>query len=191
MCYDQMTETEAEEYLALYTNPPTSIKGAAERFIELAKRGWSGTRASDDCFEMGNGNAVLLLVLRRVQAEPELEKVLRDQGAWPDLWNEHLRNIDVIASLVTTFEIQWRGITIELVYKPRWSEAVETLAHLEIMSVEPLRAPLPITETGYRSHFFHQEQALSPAELTALVEQLLDDASRERKWQPDMQLTLF
>lgn len=44
----------------------------------------------------------------------------------------------------------WQGIEIEAIYWPcRWG----AIAHLEIRSIEPPRAPLPITETGYRSHF--------------------------------------
>ncbi len=34
----------------------------------------------------------------------------------------------------------------------------KTIAHLEIRSIKPERAPLPITETGYRSHFHQPEQ---------------------------------
>ena len=44
----------------------------------------------------------------------------------------------------------WKGIQIEVIYSPvRWG----VIAHLEIRSIQPPRAPLPITETGYRSHF--------------------------------------
>lgn len=45
----------------------------------------------------------------------------------------------------------WQGIEIEAIYCPRQFGGV--IAHLEIRSIEPPRAPLPITETGYRSHF--------------------------------------
>lgn len=45
----------------------------------------------------------------------------------------------------------WQGIDIEVIYLPRRFGGV--IAHLEIRSIEPHRAPLPITETGYRSHF--------------------------------------
>ena len=39
---------------------------------------------------------------------------------------------------------------IEATYTPlKWN----VVAHLEIRSIKPDRAPLPITETGYRSHF--------------------------------------
>ncbi|MCG2841040.1 hypothetical protein L6Q21_08600 [Sandaracinobacter sp. RS1-74] len=45
----------------------------------------------------------------------------------------------------------WQGIEIEAIYCPRQFGGV--IAHLEIRSIEPPRAPLPITETGYRAHF--------------------------------------
>lgn len=49
-----------------------------------------------------------------------------------------------------TFRFRWEGIEIEATYCPvRWG----VIAHIEIESIEPRRAPLPITETGYKSHF--------------------------------------
>lgn len=49
-----------------------------------------------------------------------------------------------------TYRIKWEGIEIEATYDPvRWG----VIAHLEIESINPPRAPLPITETGYKSHF--------------------------------------
>lgn len=49
-----------------------------------------------------------------------------------------------------THRFIWQGIEIEAVYEPeKWG----VIAHLEIRSVTPERAPLPITETGYLSHF--------------------------------------
>jgi hypothetical protein len=49
-----------------------------------------------------------------------------------------------------TYRFQWEGIDIEATYTPvKWG----VIAHLEIRSIQPERAPLPITETGYRSHF--------------------------------------
>jgi len=48
------------------------------------------------------------------------------------------------------YRFQWEGIEIEAIYSPvKWG----VIAHLEIESILPKRAPLPITETGYRSHF--------------------------------------
>lgn len=51
-----------------------------------------------------------------------------------------------------TYRFTWRGIEIEARYVASYWEEI---AHLEIRSIKPEREPLPITETGYRSHFHH------------------------------------
>lgn len=53
------------------------------------------------------------------------------------------------------FETTWRGIKIEVRYRPpfaQWFTAEQPIAYLEVVSIDPARAPLPITKTGYRSH---------------------------------------
>ena len=60
---------------------------------------------------------------------------------------------------IKTYEIIWQQIKIRITYHPmRWS----VIDHLEIESIDPPHAPLPITETGYRSHFEN------PAQVSAL-----------------------
>lgn len=49
-----------------------------------------------------------------------------------------------------TYNLIWQGITIRVVHTPRRWSAIE---HLEIRSIAPEGAALPITGTGYRSHF--------------------------------------
>lgn len=49
-----------------------------------------------------------------------------------------------------TYKLTWQGITIRVVHTPRRWSAIE---HLEIRSIAPVGAALPITATGYRSHF--------------------------------------
>ena len=79
-----------------------------------------------------------------------------------------------------TFQLLWQGIQIEIVYTPRrWS----IIDHLEIHSVRPERAPLPITNTGYKSHF------MQPGTIDALggdvvgqVRAWLDEAASEPEW---------
>lgn len=49
-----------------------------------------------------------------------------------------------------TYRFVWQGIEIEATYNHcKWG----VIAHLEIRSVAPAGAALPITSTGYRSHF--------------------------------------
>jgi hypothetical protein len=48
-----------------------------------------------------------------------------------------------------TYRFAWQGIEIEVSYEPA---GIGGFAHLEIRSLKPKAAPLPITGTGYRSH---------------------------------------
>jgi hypothetical protein len=53
--------------------------------------------------------------------------------------------------------VVWRGITIHVRYQAR-CHGFRDLHHLDIESVEPARARLPITSTGYKSHFYYGEE---------------------------------
>lgn len=56
----------------------------------------------------------------------------------------------------TDEHIRWEGIPITVRFNACWIQGV---AHLEIISDD--RQPLPITETGYRSHFLPGENPLA------------------------------
>lgn len=49
----------------------------------------------------------------------------------------------------------WRGVTLRITWEPRFlnTNALVQPGHLQIESIAPRRAPLPITETGYLSWF--------------------------------------
>lgn len=91
----------------------------------------------------------------------------------------------------------WNGIEIEI----RWNadylvyDDRTHMAHLEVVSVSPERAPLPITETGYRSHFTPKAAMEGYDSALAFVEAWLDQASRSQEWrafdQANRQLSLF
>jgi hypothetical protein len=62
----------------------------------------------------------------------------------------------------------WNGIRIEIRCCQSWSESYERiyghpLAHLEIDAIDPERAPLPVTETGYFRILRGQTSLMSPA----------------------------
>jgi hypothetical protein len=75
----------------------------------------------------------------------------------------------------------WQGIEIEATYDPRFCGII---SHLEIKSVNPERAPLPITKSGYRSHF-HPCGTIE-AQDGDVVEQViawLDEEALKPEWQ--------
>ena len=91
----------------------------------------------------------------------------------------------------------WNGIEIEI----RWIadyvsfDDGQSMAHLEVESVKPARAPLPITETGYRSHFIHPDELALWDRPEAFVLEWLNDAACHPDWQDyrqqSRQLSLF
>lgn len=56
------------------------------------------------------------------------------------------------------------------------------MAHLEIETIAPERAPLPITETGFRSHFTSPESVAAYGGPVAFVEAWLETESQAPDW---------
>lgn len=98
---------------------------------------------------------------------------------------------------IITEALVWEGVTLSITYEPSWLAISEDYgpAHLAVHVVAPERAPLPITETGYRSHFLARglvEEAGGPV---AYVRAWLDEAAQEPEWKQAQarraQLSLF
>ena len=87
-----------------------------------------------------------------------------------------------------TYRFTWQSIEIEAVYHPqKWGGVI---AHLEIHSIKPERAPLPITGTGYLSHF-HQPGTIEDygGSVAAQVAAWLDEEAAKPKWQEHLAAT--
>ncbi len=79
-----------------------------------------------------------------------------------------------------TYRFKWRGIEIEACYTPvKW----EVIAHLEIKSINPIGTPLPMTKTGYRSHY-HPIGTIEASgyDIISYVRAWLDKEAERPKW---------
>lgn len=94
--------------------------------------------------------------------------------------------------------LKWAGISIDVLYSLNWLQSYcvtygYPLAHLEIRSAN--REPLPITETGYLSHFDRGDNIDAEGGPIAYVLAWLDHAAQSQEWkasvQKRQQLTLF
>ncbi len=92
----------------------------------------------------------------------------------------------------------WQGVTIEVSYEADWlslKRLPDRTVHLSITAIMPKRAPLPFTETGYRSHFVHRDDVAEAGGPAAYVSAWLDDAARSPEWleheRTSRQLSLF
>lgn len=97
-----------------------------------------------------------------------------------------------------SFRTSWRGIDLEDRYCPCWFSMPEddfVTQHVEIRS--QYKRPLPITDTGYRSHFMNGAEALTEFENdpVAFVLWWLNEAAKSPEWrakeEADRQLSFF
>lgn len=96
------------------------------------------------------------------------------------------------------FPLKWRGIAIQVCYAAKWlnmaAKGYDT-AHIEVESLDPERAPLPITETGYRSHFTTAETVAACGGPLSFVTTWIEEEAARPAWKAyesrSRQLTLF
>jgi len=82
-----------------------------------------------------------------------------------------------------TYRLTWEGIEIEARYDPKYAGGI--IAHLEVEAINPERAKLPMTETGYRSHF-HQVgtiEAEHNGNVVQAVTHWLNKEAQSKDWQ--------
>jgi hypothetical protein len=80
-----------------------------------------------------------------------------------------------------TYRLNWQGIEIEVRYSPNNHNVI---AHLEIEAIKPERERLPITDTGYLSHF-HQIGSIERdhgGDVVACVLHWLDTRAQDPSW---------
>lgn len=71
----------------------------------------------------------------------------------------------------------WRGIAMTITYKPHYAN---NIAHLAIET--ETRERLPITETGYRSHFTAKADVEAFDNPIDYVEAMLNEAAQSKAW---------
>lgn len=79
-----------------------------------------------------------------------------------------------------TYNLSWEQFDIEVNYCPEWSTGHYKIAHLEIRNING--QALPITETGYRSHFLHPEIIEEEGGAIAYVRKWLELEAKANKW---------
>lgn len=90
-----------------------------------------------------------------------------------------------------TSQFDWRGVTIRIVFrKRRWKSDFD---HLEITAMND--AQIPITETGYRSHFLPdgivEEHGGPEAYVLAWLDHEAESEAWKEKFETAKQLSLF
>lgn len=86
----------------------------------------------------------------------------------------------------TTETLIWEVQEIEIKHDPdpfnMASHNREAMSHIEIRTVNPEKAALPITETGYKSHFTPKGNLDEYENPVAFVKAWLDHAAQSEEW---------
>jgi len=88
-----------------------------------------------------------------------------------------------------TFTLVWSGCVVAVSYQANWLNSGQW--HIELRCDERL----PVTTTGYRSHFVSNDAFRDEGEIENFVQSWLDEAAHSNEWQAYLidrrQLTLF
>ena len=95
---------------------------------------------------------------------------------------------------ITTEMLEWQGIILSVSCQ-RGYAGQEGLTHLSIHVLEPSTSKLPITETGYRSHFLSEAEVAELGGPLGFVRAWLDAEAATPDWQAQQQaarqMTMF
>ena len=86
------------------------------------------------------------------------------------------------------FNITWEGIEIEITCnEPDYMKSHREIygyriLHIEVKSLDPEKAPLPITETGYKSIFIAEPELAGKGGSLKYVTSYIDHEAKSEKW---------
>lgn len=82
--------------------------------------------------------------------------------------------------MITEHRLIWQDYVIDIRHVSNWHNC--NIDHLEIQTASPERAALPITETGYKSHFLCESHIIEAGGAVAYVRAWLDHDARSAEW---------
>jgi len=92
------------------------------------------------------------------------------------------RTASAVRAEIEHYTMKWRGMDVLIVYKRDWAVLPDcSYSHLEVMTDAP-RCPLPMSETGYKSHFTPAGTIEALGGPVAYVTRWLDHAAKSAAW---------
>lgn len=100
---------------------------------------------------------------------------------------------------ITVHDIEWQSVRIQITWEPDYLDMLATYgtgtSHLQIKVLGPFGAQLPITETGYLSHFGDPAAVLEAGGPVRYVLAWLDHTAKSPQWrahcEANSQMSLF
>ena len=83
-------------------------------------------------------------------------------------------------SITTTHKLVWRHVICRVRHTPNYIS--KGWSHIEIIVLTPKCAPLPITQTGYLSHFLDEEHLATAGGPVAFFLDWIEREARTKQW---------
>ena len=86
---------------------------------------------------------------------------------------------------IQIFKIVWQGIPITIKFNPCWSKVYDDIQGSKMTHTEVIRddrKELPITGSGYRSHFMDERDFADYSDITTYVLEWLDHEAQSKNW---------
>lgn len=93
---------------------------------------------------------------------------------------KHAKHRRALKARATTHALVWRDVTCKVRHTPNYLQ--QGWSHIELIVTAPKDAPLPITTTGYLSHFLDTEQLADAGGPAAFFLAWIEREAKTRQW---------
>ena len=143
--------------------------------------------AGPDVFIATTPSGAEEITVRARNVSEAREKVAAELTRQPGAARPKDEPIGGAAPRKTRYEIDWRNPVSAETVRIRITHARDYLVdgtdHIEVESIKPKKAPLPITATGYLSHFIPALQLINAGGPVTFVLAWIDSETRGKVWQ--------
>jgi plasmid stabilization system protein ParE len=173
---------------------PTDDKAPEDKFdiqrVRINRDGYDGSGAywgaGPDVFIATTADGVDEITVRARNISDARDKVAAELARQPGTPKPKDDAIGGAAPRKTRYEINWRNpVTAETV-RIRITHARDYLVqgtdHIEVESIMPKKAQLPVTATGYLSHFIPALQLINAGGPVTFVTAWIDNEARGKTW---------
>lgn len=167
----------------------TAPKHALQR-IRVDAQGYDDTGAywgaGPDVFIARSGDGSDEITVRAKNVKDARERIAAELARAPTAPTVNTEAIGGNAPRKTRYEIAWTNpltsetITIRITHSRDYLSSGSD--HLEVESIRPKKAPLPITETGYRSHFLPALELMNAGGPVTFVTAWIEQEAKGRAW---------
>lgn len=167
----------------------TAPKHALQR-IRVDAKGYDDTGAywgaGPDVFIATSGDGSDEITVRANNVKEAREKIAAELARAPTAPPVNTAAIGGNAPRKTRYEIAWTNplthetVTICITHSRDYLSSGSD--HLEVESIRPKKAPLPITETGYRSHFIPPLELMNEGGAVIFVTAWIEQEAKGKAW---------